>query len=415
MLIASLFIGPGTEPQVRQLAWGAMLVLVGTAGGSAVWFTILQKWVIGAFCPYCMITHSIGLLLTALVVWRTLSQAGDLAGIGQAVAEPAQPSVAKASALQPVIRSLHEPLVSEGRVPRGPGAEAGGHAELVPPRFMVPTRDEPCVIHAFHQPPGQNHVAYATQSCPGGLRDHRARLDLRSSPPPIGMIGVGLSLAGILALCQISFAPPAAYRAGEARDNKPAVDLGSLPMVGSPEAPYVVTLLFDYQCPHCQQLHFMLDEVARRYGGKLAFALCPTPLNTRCNPYIPRDVDAFKDSCELVKVGLAVWVAKREAFPAFNRWMFMLESGDRWRPRSLGAARAKAVEWVGLAKFEAAWADPLLERYLQASMRIFGSTVQSGNTAIPKVVFGSRWAVPQPNDADDLVQILQDSLNVPKP
>ena len=54
----------------------------------------------------------------------------------------------------------------------------------------------------------------------------------------------------------------------------------------------------------------MLDEAIRRYDGKLAFALCPAPLNTQCNPYIPVDVDQFKDSCELVKTALAVWVAR---------------------------------------------------------------------------------------------------------
>ncbi|HLP78531.1 MAG TPA: hypothetical protein VK327_16625, partial [Candidatus Paceibacterota bacterium] len=177
----------------------------------------------------------------------------------------------------------------------------------------------------------------------------------------------------------------------------------------------VVTLLFDYKCPHCQQLHFMLDEVVRRYGGKLAFALCPTPLNTRCNPYIPLDVPAFEGSCELARVGLAVWRAKPEAFPAFELWMFTMESGDRWHPRSLDAAKARAIELVGRTKFEAAWADPWIDRYQETSMRIFGETAQGGNMAIPKMVFGSRWVVPQPNDADDLIQILQDSLAVPKP
>ena len=205
---------------------------------------------------------------------------------------------------------------------------------------------------------------------------------------------------------------PAVYRGGESQNNLPAIDPHAVPLVGSPDAPYVVTLLFDYKCPHCQQMHFMLDEAIRRYGGKLAFALCPTPLNTQCNPYIPRDVDEFKDSCELAKVGLAVWVAKREAFPAFDRWMFSLESGDRWQPRSLDAARAKAVELVGQAKFDAARADPWIDRYLQTSIRIYGDT---GNNAVPKLVFGSRWVIPEPNDADDLVLILHDSLGVPKP
>jgi len=80
----------------------------------------------------------------------------------------------------------------------------------------------------------------------------------------------------------------------------------------------------------------------------MAFALCPAPLDGQCNPCITRDVEEFKDSCELVNIGLAVWVAKREAFPAFDRWMFSWESGDRWHPRSLDAARA----------------DPWIDRYL---------------------------------------------------
>ena len=150
----------------------------------------------------------------------------------------------------------------------------------------------------------------------------------------------------------------------------------------------------------------------RRYEGKLAFAMCPSPLNSQCNPYISRDVDAYKDSCELAKVGLAVWVAKREAFPAFDRWMFSFESGDRWRPRSLDAARTRAVELVGQATFDAARAAPWIDRHMQTSIRIYGDT---GGNAIPKLIFGSRWVIPEPHDADDLVSILQASLAVPKP
>jgi len=126
-------------------------------------------------------------------------------------------------------------------------------------------------------------------------------------------------------------------------------------------------------------------------------------------------VDEFKDSCELAKVGLAVWVAKREAFPAFDGWMFSFESGDRWQPRSLDAARAKAVELVGRARFDAAWADPWIDRYMRTSIRIYGATIQKGNSAVPKLVFGSRWVIPEPNDADGLVLILHDSLAVPRP
>ena len=185
-----------------------------------------------------------------------------------------------------------------------------------------------------------------------------------------------------------------------------------MPLIGPHDAPYVVTLLFDYQCPHCQQMHFLLDEAVRQYGGKLAFALCPTPLSRQCNPHVSQDEDHFKDSCELARTGLAVWLAKREALGAFDRWMFSLESGDRWRPRSLDDAKAKAVELVGQAKFDAARADPWIDRYLQTCIRRYGDT---GGNGVPKLVFGSRWVMANPYDADDLVSILRDTLAVPRP
>jgi hypothetical protein len=361
MLLASLFIGPATAAPVRRLAWGAMLVLVGAVAGSAVWFTIVQKWVVGAFCPYCMATHLTGLLLAALVIWRAPRQLDD-DSTDVALTNPA-------------------PASSDGAgAPAAPNATTGtAIAGLVKEVFPTAPR---CII--------------------GPL-------------PAIGLALVGLALAGILAACQIAFRPPGTYRTGESQHSPPPIDPHAVPLTGSPDAPHVVTLLFDYQCPHCQHLHFMLDEAIRRYGGKLAFALCPAPLDSPCNPYIPRDVEQFKDSCELVKVGLAVWEARREAFPAFDRWMFSFESGDRWHPRSLDAARAKAVGLVGPAKYEAAQADPWIDRHMQTSIRIYGGTIQNGNGAVPKLVFGSRWVIPEPNDADDLVRILHDSLAVPSP
>jgi uncharacterized membrane protein len=326
MLVASLFIGPTTSAADRQLAWGAMLVLAGAAAGSSIWFTFVQKWIVGAFCPYCMATHITGLLLAGLVLWRAPLQFDNDA------------------------------------------------ADVVPRRVIGPF-------------------------------------------PAAGLSLIGLALAGILAACQIALTSPPVYRGGQARISRPAIDPHAVPLVGSPDALYVVTLLFDYRCPHCQELHSMLDEAIGRYDGKLAFALCPAPLNNQCNPYISREVEQFKDSCELAKIGLAVWLADRQAFGAFDRWMFSPDPGQLWVPRSLDAARSKAVELVGQAKFDAARADPWIDRFMQTSIQIFGDTLnpdQSGN-AVPKLVFGSRWVTPQPHDANDLILILHDTLAVPRP
>jgi len=297
-----------------------MLILVGAAAGSAVWFIILQEWFIGAFCPYCMATHITGLLQAALVIWRAPLQFDD------------DPNPA--------------------------------------PRRM---------IYAFP--------------------------------------AIGLALAGIMAVCQVASTPPPVYRAGALQNDLTAVDPHAVPLIGSPDAPYVVILLFDYRCSHCQDLHAMLDEAIRRYDGKLAFALCPAPLNNQCNPYISGEVEQFKDSCELAKIALAVWVASHQAFGDFDHWLFSPDPGQPWHARSLDAARAKAIELVGQAKFDAARADPRTGEFLQTSVRIFGDTInadQSGS-AVPKLVFGSRWVTPQPHDPNDLVLILHNTLGVPQP
>ena len=328
MLIASFSIGPATAAPVRRLAWRALLVLAGAAAGSAVWFTLVQNWVIGAFCPYCMATHLTGLLLAGLVLWRAPRQFED-------------------------------------------------DSTEVTPTKAAPRR----VIGPW---------------------------------PAIGLAAAGVALAGIMAAVQVGVAPRTVIRGGASTEILPALDPHAAPLIGSPDAPYVVTLLFDYNCPHCQRVHALLDEVVRRYGGKVAFALSPAPLNNQCNPYIPQNLDEFKDSCELAKIGLAVWVADRGAFPAFDRWMFSPEPGDRWHPRGLDAARAKAVELVGQAKFDAASTDPWIHRYLQTSILIYGHTLQGGN-AVPKLVFGPHWVIPEPSDAADLVRILHDSLAVPGP
>ncbi len=338
MLLATFFIGPDTELSIRRLAWKVLLVLAGSVAGGALWFTVIQKWIIGGFCFYCMTTHFIGLVITGLVYWRAIRE------------------------------------------------KESGLIDHVQQNFVV-GRENSLSTHA----------------------SSNQRLQVSK------FLLTGLAFAGVMAVSQVGLSSSSAYSDGESHENLPAINSQTVPLIGAPDAPYIVKLLFDYECSHCQKIHFMLEEAVRRYHGKLAFALCPTPLNTQCNPYVPRDVDAFKNSCELARIGLSVWLANREAFPAFETWMFTYETGDRWHPRSPGAAGKKAVELVGETEYREAMADSWLKGYMQSCVQLFGQTLQNGKGGIPKLILGSRWVIPEPANTDDLIRILQKSLDLPKP
>jgi uncharacterized membrane protein/protein-disulfide isomerase len=329
MLFAGFFIGQDTDNSIRRLAWITMLAIAGSVIGSAIWFTILQKWFIGKFCPYCMTEHLTGLILSVLIIWHAKKE------------------------------------------------------------------------------------SFSTD--PFNKKNKSGVSDRTGQPLPVLLTtSAGLLIAGLLVVMQFSFSPPK-YLDGNSQNNVAPKDYKNVPIIGSPDAPYVVNLLFDYKCPHCQRLHFMLSEAVQRYAGKLAFVICPAPLNPSCNPYIPKEVEEYKNSCELAKIGMAVWLAGRDVFPDFENWMFTFESGDLWRPRSLEAAKAKAIEMVGQEKFEKAINDQWIDKYIQTSVSIYGQTIKDGKGGVPRLVYGSRWVIPQPYDVDELMTILQNSLAIPAP
>jgi uncharacterized membrane protein/protein-disulfide isomerase len=311
LLIAGFSGGsPTADPGVKRIAQTALLLLAGAITGMALWFTILQKWIIGSFCPYCMAAHTAGVLLSALIIWRARMEA-----------------------------------------PRSW-------------RFLKPA-------------------------------------------------GLGLLSAALLATSQAVFSPPAIYSNGHAQNALPATDPDA-PTIGPANARYRILLLFDYQCPHCQKIHALLNDVVDRYHGELAFIACPTPLNTRCNPFIPYEEDAFRNSCEIARISLALWLAKHEALAAFDRWIFTPEPGAEWQPPSLEAVREKAAGLVGDARLEAALSSPWIDSYLQTCTTIYGQTMQHANGGVPKLVFGSRWVVPEAENAPALEKIVREMLGVGK-
>ena len=58
------------DRELSPIIWKLLLVFGGAILGAAIWFFILQKWVIGQFCKYCMTAHSIGIVVTGLLWYQ---------------------------------------------------------------------------------------------------------------------------------------------------------------------------------------------------------------------------------------------------------------------------------------------------------------------------------------------------------
>ncbi len=71
---ASAAIGPGPPGSVQRLAWLLLLPLVMTAAGAAAWFIVILLLVVKKLCLYCLIVHTCGLTLAAIVLTTVLQR-----------------------------------------------------------------------------------------------------------------------------------------------------------------------------------------------------------------------------------------------------------------------------------------------------------------------------------------------------
>lgn len=223
----------------------------------------------------------------------------------------------------------------------------------------------------------------------------------------------GLLLAGLLALTQVlTTTTQTVYDKGYTSEPLPEIHPDEVPLIGQGDAEYVIDLLFDYQCSHCQRLHHLLKEVVEKSHGKVAFALCPSPLSAICNPYIPHDIeDVFDGSCELAKMAFTVWRADQDAFYVFDEWLFESDKVKGWYPRSVSDATQKAIELIGKERLESGLKEEWIQDQFAKFYEIFGRTT-NGKGTIPRMVYKNAWNSPSAETADELLQVLSYSFQL---
>ena len=223
-----------------------------------------------------------------------------------------------------------------------------------------------------------------------------------------GWLAAGLAAAALFAFVQARTLPAAAYDTGRTEAALPAFADGEIPVLGPQGAPDEFTLLFDFQCVHCRRLHQILPDLLAKAGGQYRIRLCPVPLSSACNPYIPATgVDRFAGSCPLTRYALAVWYARPEAYEAY--WEALLGGGDARAEVAPAEAEASARAILG-AGFAAATQDPRIDAYLRKAEELFGRTSNAEKSGVPRLIHGQNWLVPETDQADELLELIRLSL-----
>ena len=224
----------------------------------------------------------------------------------------------------------------------------------------------------------------------------------RSGGRPALPFAAGLAAAALFAFIQSRTLPDSVYDSGRSDADLPAFADGEVPVLG--EGPVTLTLLFDFQCIHCRRLHRILPEFLTLTEGRYSICLCPVPLSSACNPYIPASgIDRFAGSCTLTRLALAVWYARPDA--CLGYWDYLLGDGDERRQTDPAAAETRAREILG-ADFEAALQDPRIEACLRKGYELFGRTSSSEKSGIPRLILGQDWLVPQTDSAEALAELV---------
>ncbi|REJ97215.1 MAG: hypothetical protein DWQ34_02510, partial [Planctomycetota bacterium] len=138
-----------------------------------------------------------------------------------------------------------------------------------------------------------------------------------AQPRGFGMpVLAGGLIAAAFILLQVSFSTStttvARLPAGENSDTGPGpdrwvsvlngelqLDVHELPTLGSPDAPLLLVLLYDYCCPHCRATHGYLQDGLDRYPDQYGVVLLPMPLDAECNPHVVETEPRFEEACEL--------------------------------------------------------------------------------------------------------------------
>lgn len=157
------------------------------------------------------------------------------------------------------------------------------------------------------------------------------------------------------------------------------LDVRQWPLIGKPDAKYVIVEMFDYTCPHCRDLHHELDAVLKNYGDDLAVITLQVPLNVTCNNQVGTTESQHRDACEIANLAVTVWRLDPRKYHEYHDWLF-----KPTQARTSADARKRAIEIVGEERLTKMLATGIPQKFIASHVKLYA---RAGAGSIPKILF----------------------------
>jgi uncharacterized membrane protein len=156
-------------------------------------------------------------------------------------------------------------------------------------------------------------------------------------------------------------------------DDQVTLFVDELPSLGKTDAVVDVLFLYDYCCPTCREFHRELRQMLD-HSAEIRMTLLPVPIHSECNEYWQLDDSEFANSCDLIKLALAMRRLDQAKFVEFDDWLC---AGPT---RTTKEAFDRAGKLVGVERLTKTLEDPWIAEMLQAATRVLK---ESNSSSVP--------------------------------
>jgi uncharacterized membrane protein len=434
VVVLTFLIGPNSSWHVRRIARLVLVCLAAMAAGAALWFLGLMIFAIGKLCLFCLIVHTCGLSIGILILIHppihrrryTPEWIGALR-VSMGIASPGQAPV------------LPPPSLTVLNVLTAAGVGLAGVAALILGQLVFPTATYRIErIENLTASPAVDTANLTSAPRPEPAAAARGASALGNAPGSPGQVPVARpSTPAPTAEPTLPQPEPNPAEAIPAKDDQPAsasapvlpgklpgleepsgrsrwlalldnqvkLDVYAHPVLGDPDAPYVVVELFDYTCKHCRTQSRQMQQARERYGRRLALVLLPAPMSPLCNKHIDAVREEHQNACRYARLALAVWKTAPSKFPAFHEWLM---EGSEAAP--VAEAMEHARQLLGDGPWKEEMESPAVREEIRHNTEFFA---RSGGGAIPKLLSGKFVVSGETATTRQLLKLLEQITGAP--